>query len=646
VPTLVAILAYGLTICRTVYFGDSGELSAAAAVLGVAHPPGYPLYLLLGRLLVALVPGEPALAVNLLSALAAAATAGVAALLARHLGARTPAAIAAGLLVIGSRTVWSQAAVAEVYTLHALLATGVLLALAADEQRPARDLRALLGAAYLLGLGLAHHLTIIHVSLAALLLLALRRRLPRSVILPATVLLGTALTLYRVLVVRSRLDPALDWGNPETLPRLADHVTARTYHFLVGKLYWPDALDRLREIAGHLVVALHPLFLLVIGCGIAALRTRLAWLAALTLLILALIVHAVAYGIPDIAGHLVPAAVLLAVIAGIGLDSLALGLERFTGRAGMIVLAAAVLPVLIHAAEADRSTHRSAREYGENLLASLPADATLIAEGDNQVFLLTYLTVAAGERPDVTIIDRSGNLLADFYGFRGEGGEPAGGSFHARRRQVEVERLGKWFAEDPARPIFTSGRTNLPGAGPFVQETSGLLVRLRPRAGSEPGSPPDSVVAGPHRPGSPDPWARLRTDAIRRDASGGDQATREIAARYWVRRGEAAFERGDRAAMTAAFDSATVLAPDSPDLASYIGAFQAQNGMIAMAIPFLERAVGRNPLSVRGWTNLGMALVKSGRREEGIAALEESLRIQPDQGPVLALLEQLRSGTR
>ena len=48
---LLVFLLYLATTCPTVYFGDSGELIAAADSLGVAHPPGYPLYTLLGRLM-------------------------------------------------------------------------------------------------------------------------------------------------------------------------------------------------------------------------------------------------------------------------------------------------------------------------------------------------------------------------------------------------------------------------------------------------------------------------------------------------------------------------------------------------------------------------------------------------------------------
>ena len=95
--------------------------------------------------------------------------------------------------------------------------------------------------------------------------------------------------------------------------------------------------------------------------------------------------------------------------------------------------------------------------------------------------------------------------------------------------------------------------------------------------------------------------------------------------------------------MRAAFDSALAIAPRSPDLASYLGAFLAQNDMIEDSIPLLQQAVRQNPLSVRGWTNLGLALVKSGRRPEGLRALRESLRIQPEQAWVQQAVRQLGS---
>jgi hypothetical protein len=127
---LLPLALYIATRAPDLTFIDSGELTAAAATLGIAHPTGYPLYTLLGRLLCALPgPLEPITRLTLLSA---AAGAGAAALvyatgrrLLAELGLPRPAAIAgglaAGLLLAAGQTVWEQSLIVEVYSLHLLL---------------------------------------------------------------------------------------------------------------------------------------------------------------------------------------------------------------------------------------------------------------------------------------------------------------------------------------------------------------------------------------------------------------------------------------------------------------------------------------------------------------------------------------------
>src|SRR5262245_48960660 len=74
----VALVTYALTLYRTVPGGDSGELILAAQTLGVAHPPGYPLFTMLGKLFSLLPFSTIAWRINLLSAVC---DAGAAALL-------------------------------------------------------------------------------------------------------------------------------------------------------------------------------------------------------------------------------------------------------------------------------------------------------------------------------------------------------------------------------------------------------------------------------------------------------------------------------------------------------------------------------------------------------------------------------------
>ncbi|HEY0443944.1 MAG TPA: DUF2723 domain-containing protein, partial [Candidatus Limnocylindrales bacterium] len=91
-------------------------------VLGIAHPTGYPTYLLLGHVAELLPVGTVAFRANVLSAVFVAAALGIAVLIAVRLGVRPVLAAAAALTLGGIGTVWAAATVAEVNPLHLLFA--------------------------------------------------------------------------------------------------------------------------------------------------------------------------------------------------------------------------------------------------------------------------------------------------------------------------------------------------------------------------------------------------------------------------------------------------------------------------------------------------------------------------------------------
>ncbi len=118
-----AFTLYGATVARDVLPADSGEFQMVAALLGVAHPPGYPLYTLAGHLLICLIPaGTPAIRLSVLSAGLAAGTlllvARAARFWARSLGASPVISLGSGLaaaLALGaSTTFWAQATTANI----------------------------------------------------------------------------------------------------------------------------------------------------------------------------------------------------------------------------------------------------------------------------------------------------------------------------------------------------------------------------------------------------------------------------------------------------------------------------------------------------------------------------------------------------
>ncbi len=172
---LAAFALYYVTLAPTVLEADGGEFQFVPWLPGIAHPTGYPLYVLLGWLWTHALPlGEVAWRMNLLSAVLAGATTGVAYTLARQMlnltwpeapvAARVIAAGLAAALLAVSPTFWSQAVIAEVYALHALF-VAVILWLALKTFKDPQTFRGrnvcagLL--AFTLGLSLAHHRTIV-----------------------------------------------------------------------------------------------------------------------------------------------------------------------------------------------------------------------------------------------------------------------------------------------------------------------------------------------------------------------------------------------------------------------------------------------------------------------------------------------------
>src|SRR2546428_12590155 len=97
----VAVFAiYALGACRTIYVGDSGELVTAVHLLGIPHPSGYPLYVLLGKLWTLLIPlGSVAFRMSLFSAACAAGACAALYGLGRGLSLR-PAAAAFGAAML------------------------------------------------------------------------------------------------------------------------------------------------------------------------------------------------------------------------------------------------------------------------------------------------------------------------------------------------------------------------------------------------------------------------------------------------------------------------------------------------------------------------------------------------------------------
>ncbi len=137
---------------------DSADLALAATTLGVAHPPGYPLYSALGKVWLTLLPlGNPAYRLNLLSAVGGALACAFLFLCVRRWADRGPA-LAAALALAWCAPLWKFSLLSEMYSLHVLW-LALLLFLVEGDRASLMERASLSG--LLFGLGLVNHQSLI-----------------------------------------------------------------------------------------------------------------------------------------------------------------------------------------------------------------------------------------------------------------------------------------------------------------------------------------------------------------------------------------------------------------------------------------------------------------------------------------------------
>ncbi len=415
---LVFLVTFGLfvkTNCPVVYVGDSGELTAAAHVLGVAHPSGYPLYVLLVKAMQLLPVASIVARSNLFSALTTALAASVFVNLFHILGVRRLLSVALSFLIVLSSVIWSEATVARVYGLNLLFT--VLLLRAAFTRRV--SFRNLLLFALVAGLALANHLQSLFTVVPAGLFLLLRSRSILTVSRLGTMLLPVliGLSVYLEMPIRSSVDPVVDWRNPETFDAFMSSISRRDY--------WKNAAgiseNTLYDEGLNLVQILekqYPVWVLLLAvCGWFVLLIRRPDFAAVVILnaignTVMLARHGSRYDLFGTDRYHIPFIVCFFLgLTGIGyLLSIRRSVwMRWIGGA-LAIITLIGLPVR-NDESGDRSGAFVADDLAFNLQALLPHGSTVFLYADGELFPMACLRITERFRDDLMLIDRTGSIF-------------------------------------------------------------------------------------------------------------------------------------------------------------------------------------------------------------------------------------------
>jgi Protein of unknown function (DUF2723) len=413
----IAMIVYLRTLLPGIAFGDWGEMQTVPHVLGIAHPTGYPTYVLLAWLAELLPVGPVAFRANLLSAILVSATIATVAVIGLHLGARPLIATTCALILGIVGTVWAAATVAEVNPLHLLFAALLLhRALVWSERRFVRDL--VIGG-LLLGLALGNHLLTLFLapSIGAFVLWAGRREILAR---PWIVLAGLAaatlgLTVYVYIPLAAAQSPPLAYNHPTNLDSflwLVEGTQFRTqFDFLSlrGPGEFVASLPTLWSILASRATPLVPI-LGVFGLAVL-LRRRLAFgLLGIAFLLTGIYIWA---NYLHLEHYLLVPWLVLGIGIMVALDSIATEALHWSGQitgvngARAVAVVGAAFAIGLAASNwrsADRSGDHTGQDYVDAVFAALPPDAAILAYWDAST-PLWHGQLVQGMRSDVLIVD-------------------------------------------------------------------------------------------------------------------------------------------------------------------------------------------------------------------------------------------------
>jgi hypothetical protein len=421
--TILAFACYQATLLPGLDFGDTAAYQRAVGDWRLTPRQAYPLYYLVANLIHLVTGGDPAWSLNFTSAVLAALACGATVWLGAGLTGSVGAGLVSGLFLLGSYTFWSQAIIGEVYTLHVLVVTAVLVAALTYARQPTTGRLALVLGLYAIGFG--NHLMMI------LLLPALAAYLtvspgggrilwsPRGLsIAAACALAGASLYLWNAAYL---------WQVEDPPPSLVDGLL--TFWFDVTKSDWRSSMVMaVHESALKRRVGLYWFDLVqqvgYVGVALAlvgVLALLKVWRAALlvTLGYLVAFLFAYTYNVGDVHVFFLPSHHFVVLAAGAGVIALAGLAGAKSGSLKRPVTTTAIALGVLYPAwriydtwpAVDRHADMRPREWLDDLTAGLGEHDLLLADLNWQLdngldYYVRHL------RPDLNVVRAAHRVLS------------------------------------------------------------------------------------------------------------------------------------------------------------------------------------------------------------------------------------------
>jgi hypothetical protein len=409
----LTLVAYAYTAAPGITLEDSGDFIMGVLTLGIVHPPGYPLYTVLGHLFSLLPFGDPAYKVNLFSALWGSLCLGVLFLILRIISIERLHAVFATLFLGFTTLYWSKTAIAEVYSFTGFLIACIsfwILTYNRDKKKSQFYLIFLTT-----GLALSNHYPLVILTGVGLLFLLDRRDLKVSDFAKGLLFLCLGLTPYLYLFIQAtNPDVQYNFGKLTDLSMVFDHVSRKYYLDQAGGTIWDKVVLTFAVLRAIVTDFFFASLFLVIGITISFVEKwkyrypfSIAALSPSLGLIILLTFRSEDEHKTLLLDLLIPTVLILSIFVSIGLKTFMSRYVKNKVAQVCMLLILFVTQVGFNFGNSTRHDDKLAEVWGTDLLDSLKPKSILILCGGGQFqFPLYYLQLIKGVRQDVTIYDR------------------------------------------------------------------------------------------------------------------------------------------------------------------------------------------------------------------------------------------------
>ncbi len=453
----IAFIFYMLTIAPSVIQIDTGELAAVQCTLGIAHPTGYPLFTILGYIFSLLpLPVTKIFQMNLLAALYCSIAVSVFTFtskivldnlglfqFAKHSKEKTkrkkkdsgkivqPAtassielsdtykivsAIFGGLFLALSKTFWFQSTSVEVYSLHLLLITIIILALVkafllSDKESSFSKYWIIF--AITLALGFTNHMTTLLIIPGVAYLYfskaGFSTKSIKQIIFMLLFFFPILILFYSYLPIRASQSPVMNWGNPIEWERIIRHISGQQYQVWLfssteaaAKQFNYFVTNLPNEFSFSLLIALAGLFVSFIYARKFFIFNIIVFLST--------VLYSINYDINDIDSYFLLAYISLAFFTVFGIVRLILFAAKFKMEILIPISVLVLFAGIQFYSNYDNVNQRDNfiyEDYTKTILNTLPKNAIVFSyQWDYFISASYYFQFVEDYRKDVIVIDK------------------------------------------------------------------------------------------------------------------------------------------------------------------------------------------------------------------------------------------------